>query len=125
MEDRKLPSLSEYDDEFSKSGEKDFYAFIDRKKQEALANGEQELAEHLDTISNQAISKTNEDRFLNDIKVDNSVVSKEIKMRNFLEEIDGNKEALNKLSIDRLRKLEKYYADVIKENEKKIIQANG
>ena len=75
--------------------------------------------------NNQAISKTNEDRFLNDIKVDNSVVSKEIKMRNFLEEIDGNKEALNKLSIDRLRKLEKYYADVIKENEKKIIQANG
>ena len=75
--------------------------------------------------NNQAISKTNEDRFLNDIKVDNSIVSKEIKMRNFLEEIDGNKEALNKLSIDRLRKLEKYYADVIKENEKKIIQANG
>ena len=53
--------------------------------------------------NNQAISKTNEDRFLNDIKVDNSVVSKEIKMRNFLEEIDGNKEALNKLSIDRLK----------------------
>ena len=60
MEDRKLPSLSEYDDEFSKSGEKDFYAFIDRKKQEALANGDQELAEHLDTISNQAYEEQKE-----------------------------------------------------------------
>lgn len=81
--------------------------------------------QEIEHTNNQAVSKTNEDRFLNDIKVDNSIVSKEIKMRNFLEEIDGNKEALNKLSIDRLRKLEKYYADVIKENEKKIIQANG
>lgn len=60
MEDRKLPSLSEYDDEFSKSGEKDFYAFIDRKKQEALANGDQELAEHLEKISNQAYEEQKE-----------------------------------------------------------------
>ena len=39
---------------------------------------------------------------------------------NFLEEIKGNEEALNMLSIDRLKKLEKYYDSVIEENEKKI-----
>lgn len=71
------------------------------------------------------VNKTNEDRFLNDIKVDNNIVSKEINLKKFLQEIDGNEEALNNLSIDRLRKLEKYYDNVIKENEKKIIKANG
>lgn len=79
----------------------------------------------LESINSQAVNKTNEDKFLNDIKVDNSIVSKEINQKKFLQEIDGNEEALNKLSIDRLRKLEKYYADVIKENEKKIIKVNG
>ena len=78
-----------------------------------------------DNSSNQVDRKTNEDRFANNIKVDNICVSKEIKMREFLEKINGNEEALNKLSIDRLKELEKYYADVIKENERKIIQANG
>jgi len=32
----------------------------------------------------------------------------------------SNEEALNNLSIDRLRKLEKYYDNVIKENEEKM-----
>ncbi len=81
--------------------------------------------QEVNSVNNQAINKTNEDRFLNDIKVDNNIVSKEINLKKFLQEIDGNKEALNKLSIDRLKKLEKYYDNVIKENEKKIIKANG
>ena len=38
----------------------------------------------------------------------------------YIEEIKGNEEVLNMLSIDRLKKLEKYYDSVIAENEKKI-----
>ena len=111
--------LIEYKESFISKVRKFFKNLFWKSKQDYSYSQE---VEH---TNSQAVSKTNEDRFLNDIKIDNTVVSKEIKMRNFLEEIDGNEEALNKLSIDRLRKLEKYYADVIKENEKKIIQANG
>lgn len=39
---------------------------------------------------------------------------------NFLKEIEGNEEKLNMLSIDRLKKLEKYYDNIIAENDKKI-----
>ena len=40
--------------------------------------------------------------------------------KKFLKYIDGNVEALNLLSVDRLKKLEKYYDEIIKENEIKI-----
>lgn len=58
--------------------------------------------------------------FIGNIKVDTKVVNSVIDKKNFLEEINGNEEALNMLSIDRLKKLEKYYDSVIAENEKKI-----
>ena len=61
-----------------------------------------------------------EENFLKDIKVDTDVSDRVIKKKTFLEEIDGNVEMLNMLSIDRLKKLEKYYDDVIKENDAKI-----
>lgn len=66
--------------------------------------------------------KTNEreEKFLKEIKVDKDVSSTVIKKKAFLEEIDGNVEALNMLSVDRLIKLEKYYEDVIKQNDAKI-----
>ena len=54
------------------------------------------------------------------MKVDSADIDNVINKKNFLEEIDGNVEALKLLSVDRLRKLEKYYDGVIKENEKKI-----
>ena len=47
-------TLDEYVEEFSKSGEKDFYAFMDNKKQEALNSGNNELANHIAEISEQA-----------------------------------------------------------------------
>ena len=50
-----------------------------------------------------------EENFLKDIKVDTDVSDRVIKKKSFLEEIDGNVEMLNMLSIDRLKKLEKYY----------------
>lgn len=58
--------------------------------------------------------------FIGNIKVDTKVVNSVIDKKNFLEEINGNEEALNMLSIDRLKKIEKYYDSVIAENEKKI-----
>lgn len=69
------------------------------------------------------ISKERQERqseFVDNIKVDTKAVNSVINKKNFLEEIKGNEEALNMLSIDRLKKLEKYYDSVIAENEKKI-----
>ena len=58
--------------------------------------------------------------FIDNIKIDTKVVNSVTDKKNFLEEIKGNEEVLNMLSIDRLKKLEKYYDSVIAENEKKI-----
>lgn len=58
--------------------------------------------------------------FIDNMKVDTNVANFVIDKKNFLEEINGNEKALNMLSIDRLKKLEKYYDSVIEENEKKI-----
>lgn len=58
--------------------------------------------------------------FIDDIKVSESSTNGVIERNKFLKEIDGNEEALNMLSIDRLKKLEEYYDGVIAENEKKI-----
>ena len=54
MGDKEFKSLDEYSDEFKKSGEKNFYEFLARKKQEALEAGEQELVEHIEKIYNEA-----------------------------------------------------------------------
>lgn len=55
MEDKSIfMTLNEYVEEFTKSGEKDFYAFMDNKKQEALNSGNNELANHIAEISEQA-----------------------------------------------------------------------
>lgn len=64
--------------------------------------------------------KEEKQSFINDIKVDSKIVDTVIEKNNFLEEINGNKEALNRLSIDRLKKLEKYYDSIIKQNNEEI-----
>ena len=58
--------------------------------------------------------------FFYDIKVDAKATNSIIEKKSFLEEIDGNEEALKMLSIDRLKKLEKYYDGVIEQNNKII-----
>ena len=60
-------------------------------------------------------NKKKQESFANEIKVDTL-----IKKNDFLKEIEGNEEGLNMLSIDRLEKLEKYYDDIIEQNNKKI-----
>ena len=64
--------------------------------------------------------KEQQEIFANDIKIDTEVVNSVIEKKNFLEKINGNEEALNMLSIDRLKKLEKYYDSVIERNNEKI-----
>lgn len=82
--------------------------------------------ERLNYIQEQPVNEMTEEKqetqsnFIDNIKVDTKAVNSVIEKKNFLEEIKGNEEALNMLSIDRLKKLEKYYDSVIAENEKKI-----
>ena len=71
--------------------------------------------ENKETVFNQR-----ENEFLSDIKVDNKDINNFIGRNNFLEYINGNVEALKLLSVERLRKLEEYYDNIIKENEIKI-----
>jgi hypothetical protein len=58
--------------------------------------------------------------FVNDLKVDSKAINTVDEKENFLREIDGNEETLNMLSIDRLKKLEKYYDSIIEQNNEKI-----
>ena len=66
-----------------------------------------------------------QDSFLNEIKVDTKAVDQVSRKRKFLEEIDGNEEALNMLSIEKLQKLEKYYDSIIEQNDQKIKKLKG
>ena len=66
------------------------------------------------------IKNENRNDILKDIKVDTVSVDSVILKRKFLEEIDGNYEALRMLSRERLLKLIEYYEDVIIEKIKKL-----
>ena len=74
--------------------------------------------------TNLNISESNneekKDNFISELIVEDKEINNVIKKDNFLREIEGNEEMLNILSIDRLKKLEKYYDNVIAENDKKI-----
>jgi len=54
--------------------------------------------------------------------VDTSNIDKLMDKKNFLGYIDGNLDALNLLSVDRLKKLKEYYDGVIQKNDKIIKQ---
>lgn len=66
------------------------------------------------------INEEKKDNFITELSVDNKKINSVVKKYNFLEEIEGNEEKLNMLSIDRLKKLEKYYDNIIAENDSKI-----
>lgn len=50
----------------------------------------------------------------------NKPESSKSEMQKFLEELDGNKEKLELLSIDRLKRLDSYYLEIIKQNNDTI-----
>ena len=64
--------------------------------------------------------KQNKNDFINDIKINSKITDKISNRKRFLKVIDGNEKELKKLSIDRLKKLEEYYDDIIKNNNEKI-----
>lgn len=80
--------------------------------------------DNIETKYNENIKEINinekEEKFLKEIKLDKDISDRVIKKKTFLEEIDGNIEMLNMLSIDRLKKLEEYYDAKIKQNNEKI-----
>lgn len=89
MEDKKFMSLDEYSNEFVKSGGKNFYDFLERKKQEALETGNQELASHIENIYNQAYE--DEERYYEGLREEDAR-KKEEEERRRQEEIDAYEE---------------------------------
>ena len=68
----------------------------------------------------EVIKDAKKENFTSELSVDDKKIKNVIEKENFLKEIEGNAEKLNMLSIDRLQKLEKYYDNIIAENDKKI-----
>ena len=66
----------------------------------------------------------NQEKFIEALKIDSNEIDKLIEKNSFLREIDGNEEMLNMLSIDRLKKLEEYYDDIIAKNNVEIKRLN-
>ena len=102
--------MIEYKENFMTSIKKIFKKMLGKKE------------EQYNYVRQEPVNKKSErlSDFIDNIKIDTKVVDSVIDKKNFLEEIKGNEEVLNMLSIDRLKKLEKYYDSVIAENEKKI-----
>ena len=73
--------------------------------------------EHINGLKKENYLKND---IVNDLKVNVKATNTVIERNNFLRKIEGNEEALKMLSIDRLKKLERYYSDIIKENNEKI-----
>ena len=63
------------------------------------------------------INKIKENDFFENLKVNTNDFSKLNNKNDFLKYIDGNINALDSLSVDRLKKLKEYYAQVIEEND--------
>lgn len=69
------------------------------------------------TASKAIETDTSKNKFLNDIKFEDHNPNSINEKAEFLKKLDGNVEMLSNLSIERLRKLSKYYNDVINKNE--------
>ena len=106
--------MIEYKEDFITKIKK-FFKNLFGKKEEIYSNFEDNVVEKEITRNT-----ASQNKFFEDLKVDSTDVDKVINKQNFFEEIDGNVEALKLLSTERLIKLEKYYDDIIKENEEKI-----
>lgn len=60
------------------------------------------------------------EEFIDSYKVNSKDVNKIVDRKKFLKRIEENDKILNMLTVERLRKLTKYYADIIKQNDEKI-----
>lgn len=98
---------------------KKFFKNLFSKKNVALEENSVEIKSNIE-----------EKNFIEEIKIQNidvsntvNKISKEAEREKFLDEIDGNREALNKLTIEQLKRLDKYYDAIIEENKLKIKKA--
>ena len=87
--------------------------FWKKEKQNNVVN-----EEHINEIKEENVKKQND--FNNDIKLDPKLINQASEKEKFLEEIEGNEEALYMLSVERLQKLEKYYENIIEQNNETI-----
>lgn len=81
--------------------------------------GKQKYSNIQEEVVNQEV-KEKQNSFIDTLKVDDKLVDAVVERNKFLKEIDGNEKALNMLSMDRLKKLEEYYDNIIEQNNAKI-----
>ena len=79
------------------------------------SRGKKNTTVYSDTSDDKIVNIKNE--FVDEIKVESKTIKKVYQKNNILEELDNNEKALNLLSNDRLRKLEKYYSNIIKQHD--------
>lgn len=102
--------------------EKSFFTRVKRWfygiKKKIFGKNNSEIVQNMDIEIPKTIdSNATKNKFINDIKFEDTSIYTINEKKDFLKELDGNVELLSKLSIDRLRKLSKYYNDVINKNE--------
>ena len=99
---------------------KEGFIFKIKKLLKRILNKQEEQYNNIKK-DNKENSEERKDKFIDDIKFDKKTIDSVVEKKNFLKEINENEESLNMLSIERLKRLEKYYDGVIEENNKKIL----
>lgn len=107
--------LIEYKESFITKIRKFFKRIFGKKD-----NQDSSIQEQINVNISESVNEEKKDGFKTELIVDDKNINNIIEKKNFLQEIEGNEEKLNMLSIDRLQKLEKYYDNIIAENDKKI-----
>lgn len=107
--------LIEYKESFITKIRKFFERLFGKKE-----NQYNNIQEKTNVNISESINEEKKDSFITELSVDDKKINNVIEKKNFLQEIEGNEEKLNMLSIDRLQKLVKYYDSIIEENDKKI-----
>ena len=126
---KKYMNLDEYEKEFATTGRKDFYAFLEEKKQEAINSGDNELAEHIENIYNQAIKEEQEYDEMAQYEADKKRKEDAEKRQGEYEQEESNgedyivqltTEDLSTLSIEELQKIVSSNQEEILANEEEI-----
>lgn len=126
---KKYMNLDDYEKEFVATGRNDFYAFLEEKKQEAINSGNNELAEHIENIYNQAIKEEQEYDEMAKYEADKKRKEEEqkrqgeygVEVSNVEEDIEQVKpEDLSTLSIEELQKIVSSNQEEILANEEEI-----
>ena len=91
------------------------------KLKKVFLNFKNKLFGKKDNKETSEINNSEKNEFHKDIKVDQMEPNNDLfEKEEFIKSLDGNIEALNMLSIERLEKLEEYYQSIIDKNEIEI-----